>query len=64
MIDRTMVCCSFIKEEWETRTRVESPITEHVSIIKHFPIYFPNSLAKLTKFCVIECTNWRATNVL
>jgi hypothetical protein len=35
---------------------------------QHIPInifqYFPQCLTKLSYFCVIECANWRPTNVL
>lgn len=46
----------------QTCVKIESPIIEHLPIIKQFLIYF-YSFTKLSDFCVMGCTNWRVTNV-
>ncbi len=50
------VCqCILLNSEFNnSRTRVESPITEHVPIMEDF-----HSLTKFSDFCVIGCANWR-----
>lgn len=46
----------------QTCVRVESPIIEHLPIIKQFSIFF-YSFTKLNDFCGMGCTNWRVTNI-
>jgi hypothetical protein len=38
------------------RTKVESPIIEHVVIMEHFSKFY-SFLTKLSDFCVIVCAN-------